>query len=688
MGPSRHRHRRRLPRRRARLAPARAPDRASDGQRGSPSSRARRGPPSAASGATPTSCSRSATGSPSSPRCGAGCASRACCSSSTSTRTTTSPSSACAGGWPRFLLEHLPLRMLYPGVPVVTISRGLARGPRRPGGRAPAHPRRLLRRWTRGRSRPARRRPSRRCVYLGRLKQYKRIELLLDVARGDPRRRTSTSPATATTARRSRRRSRERGLGDRVTFHGHVDEDEKARLLARAWVALTASSAEGWCLTVLEAAACGTPTAAHARRRPGRGDRRRRRPACWPTTPDELVAGVRDLVAAARALRDAGRRPRWSAPAASRGTRRPQGDARGHRHGDGRRAARGCARRCARSESGKAAGLAAATLGNNAIQLVFTVVFTRLLGADGLRHAGRAHLRLPDPARRRASRCSSPPRARRRWTASATPRCCARRCAPGRSGCSSRSSRSRRPRSCLREPLADADRRATTCRGRRRAILPTGVLWMLLSLQRGALQGLRAYRPVGVSIVGEAGGRLVFGLMLVGARARGHRRVAGHAAGLHRSSRCGSSASWSARRARQGRARSRCARCARWSATAGCRSSASSCSPRCRTSTSSWPSTSSAATRPAPTPRRRSRPRPSCGWRSASACTCCPRRRGAPRPGSTRGRCCCARSAILALVAAPALLIFAALPRAAAAPRLRARTSPTRPTRCCSSAPR
>src|ERR671936_1937624 len=34
-----------------------------------------------------------------------------------------------------------------------------------------------------------------------------------------------------------------------------------------------------------------------------------------------------------------------------------------------------------RSESGKAAGLAAATLVNNAIQLVFTVVFTRLLGA-------------------------------------------------------------------------------------------------------------------------------------------------------------------------------------------------------------------------------------------------------------------------------------------------------------------
>ena len=44
------------------------------------------------------------------------------------------------------------------------------------------------------------------------------------------------------------------------------------------------------------------------------------------------------------------------------------------------------------------------------------------------------------------------------------------------------------------------------------AIPPTGVLWMLLSLQRGALQGLRAYRPVGVSIVAEAAGRLVCGL--------------------------------------------------------------------------------------------------------------------------------------------------------------------------------
>jgi O-antigen/teichoic acid export membrane protein len=48
------------------------------------------------------------------------------------------------------------------------------------------------------------------------------------------------------------------------------------------------------------------------------------------------------------------------------------------------------------------------------------------------------------------------------------------------------------------------------------AIPPTGVLWMLLCLQRGALQGLREYQPVGVSIVAEGFLRLLFALVLVG----------------------------------------------------------------------------------------------------------------------------------------------------------------------------
>ncbi len=54
-----------------------------------------------------------------------------------------------------------------------------------------------------------------------------------------------------------------RGLGDRVTLHGHVNDDERDRLLASAWVMLLPSVKEGWGLAVLEAAVQGTPTVAY-----------------------------------------------------------------------------------------------------------------------------------------------------------------------------------------------------------------------------------------------------------------------------------------------------------------------------------------------------------------------------------------------------------------------------------------
>ncbi|MGW4530581.1 glycosyltransferase family 4 protein [Nocardia sp. NPDC004340] len=57
-----------------------------------------------------------------------------------------------------------------------------------------------------------------------------------------------------------RAHARELGIADAVTFHGHVDEDEKHRLLARAWVHVLPSRKEGWGLAVIEAAQHGVPT--------------------------------------------------------------------------------------------------------------------------------------------------------------------------------------------------------------------------------------------------------------------------------------------------------------------------------------------------------------------------------------------------------------------------------------------
>lgn len=54
--------------------------------------------------------------------------------------------------------------------------------------------------------------------------------------------------------------SAELGLEQHVTFHGHVSEQDKHAILARAWVNVLPSLKEGWGLSVVEAAAHAVPT--------------------------------------------------------------------------------------------------------------------------------------------------------------------------------------------------------------------------------------------------------------------------------------------------------------------------------------------------------------------------------------------------------------------------------------------
>jgi len=168
-----------------------------------------------------------------------------------------------------------------------------------------------------------------------------------------------------------------------------------------------------------------------------------------------------------------------------------------------------------RSESGKAAGLAAATLVNNGIQLVFTVVFTRLLGATGygtlaaLISAFVILLVAGQSVQVAAAREAALDQLGHPEAVRATLRAWTHRLLLGLVGATVVSV-------LLREQIAAAIGVDEAPWGAA-AILPTGVLWMLISLQRGALQGLRAYGPVGASIVLEGLGRLLCALVLVGA---------------------------------------------------------------------------------------------------------------------------------------------------------------------------
>jgi O-antigen/teichoic acid export membrane protein len=166
------------------------------------------------------------------------------------------------------------------------------------------------------------------------------------------------------------------------------------------------------------------------------------------------------------------------------------------------------------SETLKAAGLAAATLASNAIALLFTVVFARILGADGygsLAALISTFLILAVPG-------------------SALQVVVARETATGTFGGGARLASSAAAwRRTLLVAFAAVTVASLLLRHEIAAVLsveeewaaavtlPTGCLWLLLSIERGVLQGVHAYREVGWSIVLEASGRLVSGLLLVAA---------------------------------------------------------------------------------------------------------------------------------------------------------------------------
>lgn len=161
-----------------------------------------------------------------------------------------------------FLLETAPLRLLYRSTPFVAVSRATASEIAAHG--VPEHLVSVNRNGVDGNGyRPGPKDPRPTVLYLGRIKRYKHVERLLAIAEEMPE--VSVEIAGDGDARPELEREiAARGLGNRVRMHGYVDERRKVRLLQRAWVHVTASVAEGWSLTVMEAAACGTPSVALA----------------------------------------------------------------------------------------------------------------------------------------------------------------------------------------------------------------------------------------------------------------------------------------------------------------------------------------------------------------------------------------------------------------------------------------
>jgi glycosyltransferase involved in cell wall biosynthesis len=102
-------------------------------------------------------------------------------------------------------------------------------------------------------------------LYLGRLKKYKRVDLVI---RAFALLRQRGSGARLIIAGQGDRRpeleslAERLGVTDRVEFAGFVSEERKRELFRRSWVHVLASPKEGWGISNMEAAACGTGTVA------------------------------------------------------------------------------------------------------------------------------------------------------------------------------------------------------------------------------------------------------------------------------------------------------------------------------------------------------------------------------------------------------------------------------------------
>jgi glycosyltransferase involved in cell wall biosynthesis len=109
----------------------------------------------------------------------------------------------------------------------------------------------------------AQRAPTPVFAYLGRLKRYKGVQHVITAfaAIRHPEARLEIAGAGDYQSALERLAG-SLDLGDRVRFLGRVSEEEKLHLLRRAWALVFASPKEGWGITNLEAAACGTPVVA------------------------------------------------------------------------------------------------------------------------------------------------------------------------------------------------------------------------------------------------------------------------------------------------------------------------------------------------------------------------------------------------------------------------------------------
>ncbi len=102
-------------------------------------------------------------------------------------------------------------------------------------------------------------------LFMGRLKKYKRVDLIVEAVSVLARSGLDVElqiGGDGDQLRPLQAQIKRLGIEDRVRMLGFVSEEQKRQLLQSTWVHVLTSPKEGWGISNLEAAACGTPSVA------------------------------------------------------------------------------------------------------------------------------------------------------------------------------------------------------------------------------------------------------------------------------------------------------------------------------------------------------------------------------------------------------------------------------------------
>jgi glycosyltransferase involved in cell wall biosynthesis len=161
-------------------------------------------------------------------------------------------------------IEHVGMPLVYHHTPFIAVSDSTRQAMIKMG--IPGHLITVIHNGVESeRFRPGVKSSSLRILFLGRLRRYKSVDVIirampiilqqipeihLDIVGSGPMAKELQSLVEKL------------GMSDRIHFHGFVSEMDKLEFLRQAHIAIQPSMKEGWGLTVLEANACGTPVIA------------------------------------------------------------------------------------------------------------------------------------------------------------------------------------------------------------------------------------------------------------------------------------------------------------------------------------------------------------------------------------------------------------------------------------------